>query len=75
MGGQTQGCDAEYELMQRIGQEQGDQAFAKHWDTWITQEDVALIKQYNLNSVRASPSCVLRRSRATGPHPHWLLDH
>ncbi|KZV86361.1 glycoside hydrolase [Exidia glandulosa HHB12029] len=52
MGGHTDGCDAEFELTGRLGQDAADAAFKTHWDTWITQDDVALMKKYNLNSVR-----------------------
>ncbi|KAH7096735.1 glycoside hydrolase superfamily [Auriculariales sp. MPI-PUGE-AT-0066] len=60
MGG-DQGCDqkscfdgvcTEFDLVKKLGQDAADTAFGKHWDSFITKDDVDLIKQYNLNSVR-----------------------
>ncbi|KAH7096734.1 glycoside hydrolase, partial [Auriculariales sp. MPI-PUGE-AT-0066] len=57
MGGEN--CDncmdcaaTEFDLVKKLGQDAADAAFDKHWDSFITKDDVDLIKEYNLNSVR-----------------------
>jgi len=57
MGGEICGScmecvGTEFDLVKKLGQDKADEVFANHWDTFITQEDVKLVKQYNLNSVR-----------------------
>ena len=42
----------EWLCVQSLGQEKADQVFAKHWDTWITQDDIANISAWGLNVVR-----------------------
>ena len=42
----------EFALVRKLGQAQANTVFANHWNTWITQEDVNLMKSYGLNSVR-----------------------
>ncbi|KZV96513.1 glycoside hydrolase [Exidia glandulosa HHB12029] len=57
MGGELCGncmecANTEFDLVKKLGQEQADQVFAKHWETFITKDDVDLMVKYNLNSVR-----------------------
>ncbi|KZV81656.1 glycoside hydrolase [Exidia glandulosa HHB12029] len=42
----------EYALTRKLGQSNANSVFANHWNTWITQDDVNLMKQYGINSVR-----------------------
>lgn len=41
----------EFALTRKLGQSQANGVFANHWNTWITQDDVNLMKQYGINSV------------------------
>ncbi|EUC58893.1 glycoside hydrolase family 5 protein [Rhizoctonia solani AG-3 Rhs1AP] len=58
MGGDR--CDAdcsscaasEFGLVQKLGQEKADKAFAEHWATWFTEKDVDDIVDAGLNTVR-----------------------
>ncbi|KAG8759621.1 hypothetical protein FRC12_009716 [Ceratobasidium sp. 428] len=57
MGGEI--CDdcstcaaTEFALTQKLGQTQADKVFAKHWETWFTQEHVNAIADAGLNTVR-----------------------
>lgn len=42
----------EFALVRKLGQSQANTVFANHWNTWITQDDVNLMKSYGINSVR-----------------------
>ncbi|RMZ83044.1 hypothetical protein DV738_g1316, partial [Chaetothyriales sp. CBS 135597] len=42
----------EWSCVEYLGQETADSAFATHWDTWITQDDIQQIVSYGLNTVR-----------------------
>jgi len=42
----------EFALTRKLGQSQANSVFNNHWSTFITQDDVNLMKQYGLNSVR-----------------------
>lgn len=42
----------EWKCVELLGQEQADAAFAKHWSSWITHEDIINISALGLNVVR-----------------------
>ena len=42
----------EWACVKGIGQEKADAAFQKHWDTWITEDDIKEIAWRKLNTVR-----------------------
>lgn len=42
----------ETSCVSKLGQETADTVFAKHWDTWTTQDDIARIADLGLNVVR-----------------------
>ncbi|KAI5799049.1 putative glucan endo-1,6-beta-glucosidase B [Geopyxis carbonaria] len=46
------GQSSEFDCMLALGQEAGDAAFATHWDSWITQDDLKAMASYGLNTVR-----------------------
>lgn len=51
----SMGCgdqDDEWSCVQHLGQDAADAAFATHWDTWITKEDIVEIASFGLNTVR-----------------------
>jgi len=51
----SMGCgelNDEWQCVKKLGQEAADAAFDKHWDTWITQEDIADISNLGLNVIR-----------------------
>jgi len=51
----SMGCgdlNDEWECVEQLGQKVADAVFEKHWDTWITQEDIANISSLGLNVVR-----------------------
>ncbi|QGI87677.1 hypothetical protein CEK25_002633 [Fusarium fujikuroi] len=49
------GCSAyndEWACVKGIGQEKANAAFKKHWETWITEDDIKQIASIGLNAVR-----------------------
>jgi hypothetical protein len=57
MGGSWSGMGcgdmkSEFDCMKKLGKDAGNAAFQKHWDTFITEEDMDKIKEYGLNTVR-----------------------
>lgn len=46
------GQNSEFDCMMALGQDAGDTAFQKHWDTWITEDDFKTMSSYGLNVVR-----------------------
>jgi len=47
------GCaGSEWDLVNRIGQDAANTAFATHWSTWFTQDDANAIAALGLNTVR-----------------------
>jgi hypothetical protein len=51
----SMGCDgtkSEFDCMVKLGQDAGNAAFAKHWDSWITEEDLDQMKELGVNTVR-----------------------
>jgi aryl-phospho-beta-D-glucosidase BglC (GH1 family) len=46
------GTNDEWKCVEAIGQEAADAAFATHWDTWVTKEDIDQIVSYGLNTIR-----------------------
>lgn len=51
----SMGCgeqNDEWSCVQHLGQEAANAAFASHWNTWITQEDIIEIASFGLNTVR-----------------------
>lgn len=46
------GANSEFDCMLRLGQEGGNAAFKKHWETWVTEQDMDKMKEYGLNTIR-----------------------
>ncbi|ORY04290.1 glycoside hydrolase superfamily [Clohesyomyces aquaticus] len=46
------GQKSEFDCMLSLGQEAGNAAFQKHWDTYITEQDLNTMQQYGLNTIR-----------------------
>lgn len=61
---QSMGCGdakSEFDCMMKLGQDGGNAAFKKHWDTWITENDLNKMKEYGLNTIRV-------------PVGYWLVE-
>lgn len=51
----SMGCgdlNDEWQCVRELGQETADAVFDKHWNTWITQDDIANISSLGLNVIR-----------------------
>ena len=51
----SMGCgdlNDEWSCVKELGQDAADAVFAKHWDTWTTQDDIANISSLGLNVIR-----------------------
>ncbi|CAG8017015.1 unnamed protein product [Penicillium olsonii] len=60
----SMGCKdqaSEFDCVSSLGQDAADSAFAKHWDSWTTQDDIAEIVSYGLNTIRI-------------PVGYWMLE-
>ncbi|KAB8272545.1 putative glucan endo-1,6-beta-glucosidase B [Aspergillus minisclerotigenes] len=47
-----EGQESEFDCVMKLGQDAANKAFAKHWDSWITKEDIKEIRSYGLNTIR-----------------------
>jgi hypothetical protein len=60
----SMGCKdakSEFDCVMQLGQDAADKVFAKHWDTWITEEDLDKMKEYGINTVRV-------------PVGYWIIE-
>jgi aryl-phospho-beta-D-glucosidase BglC (GH1 family) len=49
------GCgdvNSEFDCVVKLGQTQANAVFQAHWNTWITQADIAQMQSYGLNAIR-----------------------
>lgn len=46
------GENSEFDCVLKLGQDAADKAFAEHWGSWITQDDIRQMREYGLNTVR-----------------------
>ncbi|KAK8067594.1 hypothetical protein PG996_006706 [Apiospora saccharicola] len=49
------GCGSapdEWTCVQTLGQEKADAAFKKHWESWVTKDDISKIASLKLNTIR-----------------------
>lgn len=46
------GKNSEFDCMMALGQANGNSAFQKHWNTWITQDDLNQMVALGLNTIR-----------------------
>jgi hypothetical protein len=60
----SMGCGAyksEFDCVSGLGQAQANSAFQKHWDSWITQGDIAQMQSYGINTIRV-------------PVGYWMME-
>ncbi|KAF2195249.1 glycoside hydrolase family 5 protein, partial [Zopfia rhizophila CBS 207.26] len=46
------GTKSEFDCVMKLGQDGANKAFQKHWETYITEDDIKTIKDYGLNTIR-----------------------
>lgn len=55
------GQESEFDCVSNAGQEQANQAFQGHWNSWITEGDLDEMLSYGINTIRI-------------PLGYWLLE-
>lgn len=71
---------SEWDCVQGLGQDAANEVFKKHWQTWITEEDISTMAEYGLNTIyiavvrptELEPCLTL--SIAYYIDPGWILD-
>lgn len=52
----SMGCDgdhpSEFDCVLKLGQSEANSAWATHWSTWTTQDDITEMQSYGLNTIR-----------------------
>lgn len=54
------GTKSEFDCVMSLGQDKANSAFAGHWGSWTTKEDIAEIVSYGLNTIRVPVGYWLR---------------
>ncbi|KAJ5084889.1 glucan endo-1,6-beta-glucosidase B [Penicillium alfredii] len=57
------GCSgraSEFDCVSSMGQKAANESFAKHWGSWITQDDISEMVSYGLNTIRVPVGYWLR---------------
>ena len=70
----SMGCGnylSEFECVRHIGQSAANTAFQRHWDTWTTQQDIAQMKSYGLNTIRIPVGYWLREDLVYADSEHF----
>ena len=43
---------SEFDCVAKLGQDEADRVWDKHWSTWTTKDDIAKMKEFGLNAIR-----------------------
>ncbi len=46
------GTASEFDCVSKLGQTQANYAWANHWNTWTTKDDISKMQSYGLNAIR-----------------------
>ena len=65
------GLKSEFDCVSMLGQAQANEAFAKHWSTWTTQDDIAKMKSYGLNAIRIPVGYWIREDLVYSDSEHF----
>ena len=55
------GQNSEFDCVSHLGQTQANSVFQAHWNSWITQADIAQMQTYGLNTIRV-------------PVGYWMME-
>lgn len=56
-----EGANSEFDCVMKLGQDNANTAFKKHWETYITEDDLDTMKGYGLNTIRV-------------PVGYWIIE-
>lgn len=68
-----QGQNSEFDCVSSLGQDAANDAFAKHWASWITQDDIAQMASYGLNTIRVPVGYWLREDLVYRDSEHFPM--
>lgn len=70
----SMGCGAyksEFDCVLGLGQSAANAAFQNHWNTWITQSDIAQMQSYGLNTIRVPVGYWMREDIVYSDSEHF----
>lgn len=70
----SMGCGdtaSEFDCVSKLGQAQANTAWAKHWSTWITEEDISRMQSYGLNTIRIPVGYWIREDLVYSDSEHF----
>lgn len=62
---------SEFDCVSALGQSAANSAFQHHWDTWTTQQDIAQMKSYGLNTIRIPVGYWMREDLVYADSEHF----
>ncbi|KAL2866207.1 glycoside hydrolase family 5 protein [Aspergillus lucknowensis] len=65
------GQNSEFDCVLALGQDAADAAFAEHWGSWITQDDISLMREYGLNTIRIPVGYWMKEDLVYGDSEHF----
>lgn len=65
------GQKSEFDCVSRLGQANANSAFASHWGSWITQDDIAEMVSYGLNTIRVPVGYWMREDLVYSDSEHF----
>ena len=70
----SMGCSgqaSEFDCVSKLGQAQANAAWAKHWSTWTTKNDISKMKSYGLNAIRIPVGYWIREDLVFSDSEHF----
>jgi hypothetical protein len=65
------GQKSEFDCVSSLGQAKANSAFASHWSSWITQDDIAEMVSYGLNTIRVPVGYWMREDLVYSDSEHF----
>ncbi|KAH8434152.1 glycoside hydrolase family 5 protein [Aspergillus melleus] len=68
------GCkdqNSEFDCVSSLGQDAANAAFAKHWASWITEDDISQMVSYGLNTIRVPVGYWLKEDLVYSDSEHF----
>lgn len=65
------GQKSEFDCVLSLGQDKANSAFASHWSSWITQDDITEMVSYGLNTIRVPVGYWMREDLVYSDSEHF----
>ena len=62
---------SEFDCVSKLGQAPANAAWAKHWSTWTTKDDITKMKSYGLNAIRIPVGYWIRENLVYSDSEHF----